>query len=236
MCQDQYISKIVNRFNRACKTAARTPLPTEDLQPHDGQATESQIHDYQQKINSAVYAASTTRPGVARSVNKLAEFLTNPSKLIDAIDQVLTYTALPLVSLSSVRPLSIDRWPGCSPAAACSAACSAAFFRIWAHWSREVLTRSGLISVWVTGVFISGSAVSGTVWEIGESGANAGWSSDPWSNLENSASAAARSLVSTLEGRGNTARQAGAGTSSSSRVSDSGFSRTGSGAGSVLVS
>lgn len=92
LCQDSYISKIIRRYHLLTAHYPRSPLPTDQLLPNDGQATPSQIYGYQQKISSAVYTASITRPDVAKLVNKLAEFLTNPSpKYIELIDRVIAY-------------------------------------------------------------------------------------------------------------------------------------------------
>jgi hypothetical protein len=67
-------------------------LPTEELVPHDGTATDQQIYLYQQRIGSINFAAVITRPDIARTASKLAEFLKNPSpKHIAAADQTISY-------------------------------------------------------------------------------------------------------------------------------------------------
>ncbi|THC87312.1 hypothetical protein EYZ11_013243 [Aspergillus tanneri] len=60
--------------------------------PNQEQAIDSQIHHYQQKIGSTLYPATITRPDVERPVNKLAEFITNPSNAhFEAINRVIAY-------------------------------------------------------------------------------------------------------------------------------------------------
>jgi hypothetical protein len=53
-------------------------MVNDNLLPFDGQADKQQIHLYQQKVGSANYAAVVTRPDIARTIQKLSEFLVNP--------------------------------------------------------------------------------------------------------------------------------------------------------------
>jgi hypothetical protein len=92
LLQEGYISKLAEKFNITVTKAPKTPLPTTQLQPYDGTTTTQQIFAYQQRVGSLNYAAIITRPDIAKSVSKLAEFLQNPSPAhIAAADQVLAY-------------------------------------------------------------------------------------------------------------------------------------------------
>jgi hypothetical protein len=74
LLQDSYISKLAEKFNITVTKAPKTPLPSTQLQPFDGTATAQQIYAYQQRVGSLNYAAIITRPDIAKSVSKLAEF------------------------------------------------------------------------------------------------------------------------------------------------------------------
>lgn len=79
LCQDSYIDKLANKFNIKDEKYPQSPLPQEEIQPSDTQATDQEIHAYQQRIGSINFAASFTRPDVAQAASKLAEYLQNPS-------------------------------------------------------------------------------------------------------------------------------------------------------------
>lgn len=73
-----------------------------ELLPREDQAIPAQIHHYQQKVRSILYATVISRPDVARTANKLAEFLINPTeKHIEAADYAITY-------LHTTRYLAIE--------------------------------------------------------------------------------------------------------------------------------
>jgi hypothetical protein len=92
LCQDAYISSMAQRYHLEDSRRYSTPLTTEELRPYAGQATASQIKEYQQKIGSALYATVITRPDAARATAKLAEFMTNPGpRHLDAVDRVIGY-------------------------------------------------------------------------------------------------------------------------------------------------
>ncbi|PQM43552.1 hypothetical protein VC83_09679 [Pseudogymnoascus destructans] len=78
MCQDSYIEKIIASYKVTQTRMPRTPMITVELTPYNGQATKQEIHLYQRKIGSVNYAAVVTRPDIARTTQKLAEFLINP--------------------------------------------------------------------------------------------------------------------------------------------------------------
>ena len=93
LCQDSYIEKLAEKYDTAATSIiAKTPLSTDPLVDYDGVATAGQIHAFQQRIGSLTFAATTTRPDVAFSTAKLAQFLTNPSPLHQAAaNRVLSY-------------------------------------------------------------------------------------------------------------------------------------------------
>jgi hypothetical protein len=74
LCQDSYIKKIVATFHLTDRKPPATPMATDTEQ-----ATAQEIYLYQRKVRSLLYATIITRPDVARTANKLSEFLTNPS-------------------------------------------------------------------------------------------------------------------------------------------------------------
>ena len=77
-------------------------MPIEELVPYDEKAYQQEIHAYQQKVGSLLYAVTITRPDVARTASKLSEFLQNPSPHhYAAVDQAIAY-------LHSTKTLAIE--------------------------------------------------------------------------------------------------------------------------------
>jgi hypothetical protein len=94
LCQDSYVKSIVNRYNLEDYRPTSVPLPPERLEKYDKQAEKSQIHQYQQKVGSIMYAAVMTRPDIACATSKLCEHLQNPSpRHIDAVNHTIRYLA-----------------------------------------------------------------------------------------------------------------------------------------------
>jgi hypothetical protein len=92
LCQDAYIEKMARSFNQVNGYDFKTPMSTEDPIPYDGKATPAQIHAYQCRIGSTTYPTTITRPDAARTSNKLAEFLLNPSpEHFRAADHLIRY-------------------------------------------------------------------------------------------------------------------------------------------------
>ena len=90
--QDSYIEKVAHTFHLTDGKAPPTPMLIDELLPYDGQATPQEIYSYQRKVGSLTYATVISRPDVARTANKLAEFLTNPSPLHQAAaDRAICY-------------------------------------------------------------------------------------------------------------------------------------------------
>ncbi len=50
------------------------------LVPNEGVASSGDIHEYQSKVGSVLYAIIHTRPDAAHIVPRLAQFMANPSK------------------------------------------------------------------------------------------------------------------------------------------------------------
>src|SRR5438876_927590 len=92
LSQDSYIDKVVKKFHQEYRRSPHTPLPSENLVPHDGQASIQQVYSYQQRVGSINFAACITRPDIAHASSHLAEFSQNPSpKHLDAVDHVIQY-------------------------------------------------------------------------------------------------------------------------------------------------
>ena len=92
LCQDSYIEKITNRFNLQPVKVPSTPMITDSLERNPGRASPQDIHLFQQKVGSLLYATAITRPDASRAVNKLSEFLTNRSRYhLEAADRVISY-------------------------------------------------------------------------------------------------------------------------------------------------
>jgi hypothetical protein len=90
ICQDSYISKIAKRFGLT-RSNTKTPISM-DLHPSEGEASNEDIHAFQELVGSGMHAAVMTRPDVAKPVNELAKYTTNPSKdHIRQIKRVIEY-------------------------------------------------------------------------------------------------------------------------------------------------
>ena len=70
---------MVSDYKLENRPTPKTPLQIDKLIPYIGKATPYTIHAYQQRVGSLTYIATITRPDIARAIQKLAEFLTNPS-------------------------------------------------------------------------------------------------------------------------------------------------------------
>jgi hypothetical protein len=80
--QSRYISEILNWFGMADANLVCTPLPAGTdvhLVKHEGQATESEIKDYQRLIGSLLYVQIGTCPNISFAVSCLAQYTANPS-------------------------------------------------------------------------------------------------------------------------------------------------------------
>jgi hypothetical protein len=80
--QSRYISEILDWFGMADANPACTPLPMGTdmhLVKHEGQATESEIKDYQRLIGSLLYVQISTHPDISFAVSHLVQYAVNPS-------------------------------------------------------------------------------------------------------------------------------------------------------------
>ncbi|OQE49847.1 hypothetical protein PENNAL_c0534G08755 [Penicillium nalgiovense] len=112
LCQDSYFSSVAARYHLSSGRKYHSPLPVERMAAFIGQATASQIHEYQQKVGSALYGTIITRPDAAKSASHLAEFLTNPGpQHLEAVDRLIRY-------LDSTRYFALEFHPmhGLEPA------------------------------------------------------------------------------------------------------------------------
>ncbi|KAF7174442.1 hypothetical protein CNMCM5623_007239 [Aspergillus felis] len=94
LSQRGYIEKIAARYHLdLTNRKPRTP-GTEGLRPYDGKATIDEIHHYQSKIGSILYAAMITRLDIAKITSDLARYLLNPGPShFDAANRVILYLA-----------------------------------------------------------------------------------------------------------------------------------------------
>jgi hypothetical protein len=90
LSQASYIDKIAARASR--RTRKDTPIGMEELQPRLDLASLREIHDFQVKTGSILYAAVITRPDVAFAASRIIRHNANPSqKHYDAADCILNY-------------------------------------------------------------------------------------------------------------------------------------------------
>ena len=67
-------------------------MPVDDLPLNERQATAQEIHGYQSRVGSILFAAIVTRPDAARTASKLSEHLKNPlADHFAAADQSISY-------------------------------------------------------------------------------------------------------------------------------------------------
>ncbi|KAJ5394853.1 uncharacterized protein N7487_009156 [Penicillium crustosum] len=105
LCQDSYFSSVAACYHLSSGRKYLSPLPVERMASFTGQATASQIHEYQQKVGSALYGTIITRPDAAKSASHLAEFLTNPGpQHLEAADRLIRY-------LDSTRYFALEYHP-----------------------------------------------------------------------------------------------------------------------------
>ena len=91
LCQDSYITKIADRFRLNTTSNVKTPISA-DIEASTGEATNNEIHAFQELVGSALYAAIMTRPDIAKAVNELAKHTRNPSKAhFQQIRRVIQY-------------------------------------------------------------------------------------------------------------------------------------------------
>jgi hypothetical protein len=63
---------MVSRYHLTTNRRFDTPLAPATLKSYTGQATKEQIKEYQEKVGSAQYATTITRPDAAKATSILA--------------------------------------------------------------------------------------------------------------------------------------------------------------------
>ncbi|CAD6505921.1 BgTH12-06853 [Blumeria graminis f. sp. triticale] len=120
LVQDSFISKLEEKFKINIHAKHRIPLPSNPLQPYDGIASPSQIHQYQQKAGSVNWLAVLTRPDISWSVSELSKYLQNPGpQHLDAVNHLLEY-------LSGTKYLALE-YDGNTPPNLCMGYSDASF-------------------------------------------------------------------------------------------------------------
>ncbi|KAL1974703.1 hypothetical protein VTN31DRAFT_4907 [Thermomyces dupontii] len=125
MTQDAYIDKLLQTFAVTPGPRVQTPLEhdTSAYTLNPDTATPEEVHRYQRKIGSLIYAATMTRPDIAFAAGLLARFMTNPSRFHEsAVDRLLHYlrdTKDLSLCFRATGPSgsSVKTWEGASDAA-----------------------------------------------------------------------------------------------------------------------
>ncbi|EED11499.1 hypothetical protein TSTA_007890 [Talaromyces stipitatus ATCC 10500] len=79
LCQDSQITKMASKFGINATNNVKTPI-SGNIEASTEQATNEEIHAYQELMGSALYIAIMTRVDVAKAVNELAKHTKNPLK------------------------------------------------------------------------------------------------------------------------------------------------------------
>ncbi|EED22689.1 conserved hypothetical protein [Talaromyces stipitatus ATCC 10500] len=104
LCQDSQITKMASKFGINATNNVKTPI-SGNIEASTEQATNEEIHAYQELVESALYVAVMTRVDVAKAVNELAKHTKNPSKAhFLQIRRVIQY-------LYNTRSLAIEYSP-----------------------------------------------------------------------------------------------------------------------------
>jgi hypothetical protein len=92
LCQDAYWEKIAATFGLTKGPFPHTPMSTDELTSYEGESTTQMILSYAQRVGSVNYPAVVTRPDIARTAQKLSEFLVNPGpEHIKAVERAISY-------------------------------------------------------------------------------------------------------------------------------------------------
>jgi hypothetical protein len=112
LCLDQYIEKIVTKFHLEYAKLPFTPLSGQELFPYEGEATLGEINEYQTRVGSVTYPATTLRPDIAFAAGKLAGFMQNPSQThLTEVLRVIAYlyaTQYLAIEYSGTTPQEIN--------------------------------------------------------------------------------------------------------------------------------
>ena len=94
LVQDVYIDKLAKDYCLNIKEKVQTSLSYQKnlMTPYEGVVDQARVRIYRQKVGSLCYSAIITRPDIAKTASKLAEFLINPGSLhLKAADHCLQY-------------------------------------------------------------------------------------------------------------------------------------------------
>lgn len=92
LCQDTYLEKIALKYNLQDRKSKVPLSPLLDLVKYEGTATQEDIKRYQGMVGSIGYPAIISRPDCASALQKLSQFLTNPSPThIKAVEGCIAY-------------------------------------------------------------------------------------------------------------------------------------------------
>lgn len=92
MCQDGYIDKLIKdyKIDTSSKSPSTPVSHNQNLIKYEGEAHTERIWIYCKKVVSISYPANITRPDIAKTTLKLAEFLVNPApEHEEAVDHCL---------------------------------------------------------------------------------------------------------------------------------------------------
>ena len=91
--QASYMESLMTRYGLSKDRCPNTPLVAGvELVPNTGTATQAQIELYSSKVGSINFPATMTRPDVALTGSKLAQFMTNPSaQHMEQADRCIRY-------------------------------------------------------------------------------------------------------------------------------------------------
>jgi hypothetical protein len=78
LVQDAYAEKLIKKYAISINQKTFISLSYQSLTPFVGDVDSDRIHVYRQKVRSICYPAIITRPDIAKTASKLAEFLINP--------------------------------------------------------------------------------------------------------------------------------------------------------------
>jgi hypothetical protein len=77
LVQDAYAEKLIKKYAISINQKTSTSLSYQSLISFVGDVDSDRVHAYRQKVESICYPAIITRPDIAKTASKLAEFLIN---------------------------------------------------------------------------------------------------------------------------------------------------------------
>lgn len=90
--QPAYIDKIAHKFGLLTAKPSNTPMRENYLIPNEGEASETDIKNYQAMVGSIMFAMIESRPDIAFATSMASRFAKNPSKAhIEAVKMIIRY-------------------------------------------------------------------------------------------------------------------------------------------------